>query len=134
MPRPGFDSVDAYLAAQPAAARPVLDQVRMVLRKALPGAEEAISYQIPVFKLNGRVVLYFAGFKEHFSIYPATPRVVAELGDDIAPHLWSKGTMRFPLTGRVPVKLITRIAKVRLEEALAAQVAKGMKKTTVRKR
>jgi len=63
-----FTSVDQYLATQPEAARAVLTQVRGIIRKAVPGAAEVISYQIPAYKLPGGVVIYFAGWKQHYSI------------------------------------------------------------------
>jgi uncharacterized protein YdhG (YjbR/CyaY superfamily) len=114
-------SVDEYLAAQPLPARAVLERVRATIRKALPGAVEGISYQIPIYKLDGRMVLYFAGFKSHYSIYPATPGVVGALGDELAGLLHSKATLRFPYDS-IPTRLIARIAKLR-----AAEVA-GVKK------
>ena len=72
-----FKSVDEYIASQPQAARGLLKRVRSTIRKAVPEAEEMISYQIPAYKLHGRPVLYFAGWKEHYSLYPATDHVVA---------------------------------------------------------
>ena len=69
-------TVDEYIASQPDAARSVLERVRSTIRKALPAADEVISYQIPAFKLHGRVVIYFAGWKQHYSIYPDRKSVV----------------------------------------------------------
>ena len=82
----------------------------------MPGAEETISYQIPTYKLHGRAALFFAGWKQHYSLYPASDRVVAALQDDLAPYEIAKGTIRFPLSARVPVRLIARIAKLRAQE------------------
>jgi len=110
------------------AARPVLQQVRATLRKALPGATEAISYQIPVYKLDGAMVLYFAGFQSHYSIYPATPRLIDTLKSELADHLHSKATIRFALADRIPTRLITRIAKLRAEEAKELALAKKVRK------
>jgi uncharacterized protein YdhG (YjbR/CyaY superfamily) len=115
--RPGFASVDDYLAAQPAPARAVLRQVRATLRKALPGVTEGISYQIPVYKLDGVMVLYFAGFQRHYSIYPASAALVDALGKQLAGAVHSKATLRFSLDEAVPTRLITRIAKLRAAEA-----------------
>jgi uncharacterized protein YdhG (YjbR/CyaY superfamily) len=61
-------SVTQYIAAQPEPARRVLRHVRAALRKALPGADEVISYNIPAFKIDRGVVLYFAGWKRHWSL------------------------------------------------------------------
>jgi len=117
MAKGGFKSVDEYLASQPEGARRTLERVRAAIRKGLPGAEEAISYQIPTYKVNGRAVLYFAGWKQHYSLYPASGSLVVSLGEDLAPYEISKGTIRFPLSTPVPVKLIERIAKFRANEA-----------------
>lgn len=67
MVKTDFKSVNDYLAAQPASARPVLKQVRDVIRRALPDAEEVISYQIPAYRLHDDRVIYFAGWKRHYS-------------------------------------------------------------------
>jgi uncharacterized protein YdhG (YjbR/CyaY superfamily) len=112
-----FASVDEYIASQPKAVQSVLKLVRRSIRKALPGAQEVISYQIPAYKLNGRTVLYFAGWKEHYSVYPSTSRVVAAFKRDLASYeLSNKGTIRFPLSDPVPVKLIEGIARIRAKE------------------
>ena len=116
MAKTDFKSVDEYIASQPEAVRGVLGRVRSTIRKALPGAEEVISYQIPAYKLPGGPVLFFAGWKQHYSLYPANARVVAAFRDEIAPYEVSKGTVRFPLSQPVPVGLIGRIAKFRARE------------------
>ena len=100
----------------------MLERVRATIRKALPRATEGISYQIPVYKLDGRMVLYFAAFQRHYSIYPATTRVVSALKKDLAGHLRSKATIRFSFADPVPTRLISGIAKVRAAEV--AEVAK----------
>jgi uncharacterized protein YdhG (YjbR/CyaY superfamily) len=120
MARASYRTVAEYIAAQPAAARPVLKRVRALLRKALPGAAESISYQIPVYKVAGRMVLYFAGFRQHYSIYPATERVIAALGEAHARALHNKATLRFAYDEPMPTRLITRIAKLRAAEAAEA--------------
>src|SRR4249919_4375077 len=97
MARTDYKSVDDYIAAQAAPARSVLERVRATIRRALPGATEGISYRIPVYKLDGRMVLYFAGFQRHYSIYPATTRLKRALGKELAGLVHSKGTIRFPL-------------------------------------
>lgn len=106
-----------YIASQPPKARAVLRKVRGAIRKALPKSEEVISYQIPAYKLNGRVVIYFAGWKEHYSIYPAQRRLVAAFKRELEPYeVNNKGTIRFPLAAPVPVKLIAAIARFRAKE------------------
>ena len=125
MAKTAFKSVDQYIASQPEAVQGVLKRVRSTIRKAVPGAEEVISYQIPAYKLPGGPVLYFAGWKQHYSLYPATDHVVAAFKDDLAPYEVSKGTIRFPLSEPVPVKLIERIAKFRAKEVAEREKAKA---------
>jgi uncharacterized protein YdhG (YjbR/CyaY superfamily) len=133
MARIDHKSVDDYIAAQPASARSVLERVRATIRKALPGATEGISYQIPVYKLDGVMVLYFAGFQSHYSIYPATDRLIAVLQDELKGLLHSKATIRFPLADPVPTRLIARIAKLRAAEASERKMARPAKKKTSKK-
>ncbi len=109
-------SVDEYIAAQPPQSRELLEQVRSAIRKAVPQAEETISYNIPAYKLNGRAMLSFAGWKKHWSIYPVSGRMRAELADQLRPYQAAKATLQFPLDQPVPVKLISRIAKLRANE------------------
>src|ERR1700683_1429554 len=97
MAKTDVKSVDEYIASQPEAVQGVLKRVRSTIRKAVPGAEEAISYKMPTYKLHGGPVLYFAGWKQHYSLYPATGRVVAAFQGDLAPYEVNKGTIRFPL-------------------------------------
>ena len=117
--------MDDYLAAQPEATQRILGRVRSAIRKAMPEAEEVISYKIPAYKLHGRIVIYFAGWKEHYSIYPAIGALVAEFRDELAPYKISKGTLRFLLSQPVPVKLIERIAKFRAQESAKRAKAKA---------
>jgi uncharacterized protein YdhG (YjbR/CyaY superfamily) len=120
-----FKSVDEYIASQPEAAQDALRRVRSTIRKAVPTAEEVISYKIPTYKLHGDPVLYFAGWRQHYSLYPATGRVLAAFKNDLAPYEINKATIRFPLSGPVPVKLIERIAKFRANEVAEREKAKA---------
>jgi uncharacterized protein YdhG (YjbR/CyaY superfamily) len=129
MAKTDFKSVDEYIASQPEAARGLLERVRSAIRKAVPGAEETISYRIPTYKLHGSPVLYFAGWRQHYSLYPATGRVVAAFQEDLAPYKISKGTIRFPLSQPVPVKLIERIAKFRAKEISEREKADSPKES-----
>jgi uncharacterized protein YdhG (YjbR/CyaY superfamily) len=125
MAKTDFKSIDDYIASQPKAAQRVLKRVRSILRKAVPDAEETISYQIPTYKLNSRPVIYFAGWKEHYSLYPFTSRMVASFKERVAPYAVSKGTLRFPMSEPVPAKLIEAIAKSRAKEVIEQQKAKA---------
>jgi uncharacterized protein YdhG (YjbR/CyaY superfamily) len=127
MAKTQFKSVDDYIALQPEGVRGLLERVRGTIRRALPEAEEVISYQIPTYKLQGRAVIYFAGWKQHFSLYPASAQLVATLKDDLAPYEVEKGTIRFPLSEPVPVRLIGRIAKLRAQETAERAKAKAAK-------
>jgi uncharacterized protein YdhG (YjbR/CyaY superfamily) len=125
MAKTDFKSVDQYIATHPGDVQAVLQRVRGTIRKALPGAEEAISYQIPTYRLHGTYVVYFAGWKQHYSLYPVGARVVAAFKDELARYELSKGTVRLPLSEPVPVRLIARIAKFLAKEAAERARAKG---------
>jgi uncharacterized protein YdhG (YjbR/CyaY superfamily) len=124
MAKTDFKTVEEYIAAQPEAVQATLGLVRSAIRKAMPGAEEVISYKIPTYKLNGRAVLYFAGWKQHYSLYPAGERLVAAFKNELASYKVDKGTIRFPLSQPVPVKLIEHIAKFRAQETSTRAKAK----------
>ena len=117
-----FTTVDDYIDAQPDPVRGVLNRVRSIIQRALPKAEELISYQIPAYKLHGERVLFFAGWKKHYSLYPASERLVAAFKGELAPYEISKGTIRFPLSEPIPAKLIERIAKFRAKETSAKRM------------
>ncbi len=124
--RPG--SVPEYIASKPKEVRVVLERVRRAIRKAIPAAEEGLSYQIPVYKLNGVAVLYFAGWKAHFSLYPASDALVAEFARELAPYERSKGTIRMPLSQPVPERLIERIARFRAKQLTTREKGKAARK------
>jgi uncharacterized protein YdhG (YjbR/CyaY superfamily) len=110
-------TVESYLAAQPHEARQAIERLRAIVRKLVPEAHEAISYRILAYKLGGRILLYIAGWKEHVAIYPVTPGLDEALGERLAPYRSGKGTLRFPLSQPLPIKLIENIVRVRVEEA-----------------
>jgi uncharacterized protein YdhG (YjbR/CyaY superfamily) len=122
MAKTSLATVDRYLAAQPPATRAVLERVRAAIRKAVPKAEECISYQIPAYKLPGGTVIHFAGWKAHYALYPASALVVETFGEELAGRDMSKGTIRFPLDEKVPVGLIGRIARLRAKEVQAKAI------------
>ncbi len=114
-----INTVEEYFALVPARQREILEIVRAAIVAAIPDAEEVISYDIPTFKIGGRAVLYYAGWKRHFSIYPVGDAVKKELAAELARLEISKGTIKFPLDEPVPVELIGRIAKLRAAEEAA---------------
>jgi uncharacterized protein YdhG (YjbR/CyaY superfamily) len=136
-------TIDEYLKDKPADVRLVLMQVRRAIGRAIPLATESISYQIPAYRLGTSPVVFFAGWKEHYSLYPASPALVAAFSKELEPYPVSKGTIRFPLDEKVPTTLIARLAKFLFREASLRALAKARpkkarpkpkKKTTVRKR
>lgn len=122
-------TVDEYISMQPVATQIVLERVRGAIGRAVPDAEECISYRIPAFKLDGRVLLYFAGFKGHYSVYPASDAMVAAFPGELDQYRVSKGTLRFSLSEPVPVKLIGRIAKFPAKELTARKPAVKKKRS-----
>src|SRR5258705_11458735 len=124
MAKTEFKSVDEYIAAHADDVQAILSCVRSAIRNAVPGAEEMISYQMPAYKLQGGAVLYFAGWKQHYSLYPAGDRLVRAFKSELAPYKINKGTLRFRLSEPVPVKLIADIAKFRAKEGADRAKAK----------
>jgi uncharacterized protein YdhG (YjbR/CyaY superfamily) len=107
-----LNSVDQYIALQPEPTRTTLERVRHAIRKAVPKAQETISYKIPAYRVHGEMFLYFAGWKKHYSLYPITPPVIAAFRKELAAYeVNNKGTLRLPLSAPVPDELIARIAK-----------------------
>jgi uncharacterized protein YdhG (YjbR/CyaY superfamily) len=101
--------------------------VRGAICKAIPDAVEGISYQIPTYKLDGAYVIYFAGWKEHYSLYPASARLIAHFAEDFMAYRIEKSTIRFTLLEPVPVGLIGRIAKFMAGEAATRAEARRAK-------
>jgi uncharacterized protein YdhG (YjbR/CyaY superfamily) len=121
-------SVPEYIASKPKESRASLEAVRRAILKALPGAEEGLAYQMPAYTLNGAAVLYFAGWKSHYSIYPASDAMVEAFAKELAPYERSKGTLKFPLSEPVPVRLIERIAKFRARQLTTRDGSTGRRK------
>jgi len=114
------NTVDEYIAAQPEALRPKLEQVRAAIKRAVPEALEVIGYGMPGYKLNGKPLLYFAGFKKHYSLFAASGTFFVSLKEELKDYEQRKGTVHFPLDKPVPVQLISRIAKLRAASARSA--------------
>jgi uncharacterized protein YdhG (YjbR/CyaY superfamily) len=117
-------TVSEYIAAAAPKARKLLRQIRGAIRKAAPDIKERISYRIPTFDLDGKYLLYMAAFKDHVSIYPATKSMMARYGKQLKPHRSGAGTLRFDLEERLPVGLITRLARLRVQERRAKATSK----------
>ena len=108
--------VRAYFDALPPRARRELRKLRAAIRAAAPGAEEAFSYRIPAFRLNGRILVWYAAFREHCSLFPMGEGIRRANAAGLKRYRTAKGTIRFPLSEPVPEKLIERIAKYRATE------------------
>jgi uncharacterized protein YdhG (YjbR/CyaY superfamily) len=107
--------MDDYISDFPKKVQALLQQVRNTIKNAAPGVEERISYGIPAFNLNNRYLIYFAGFKNHISVYPA-PRGSEEFKEKLAQYKGGKGTVQFPLDKPLPLGLITQIVKFKVKE------------------
>jgi uncharacterized protein YdhG (YjbR/CyaY superfamily) len=111
-------TIEEYIAAFPKDTQEILELVRANIKKAAPKTEETISYGIPCFTLNGKYLVYFAGYKKHIGLYPV-PRK-KEFEKDFSNYKTSgKGAIQFPLDEPMPLALIRKIVKFMLKEGLA---------------
>ena len=110
-----INSIDEYIDTFPEDVQPILKQVRRTIKAAAPQAGEKISYGIPTFTLNGKYLIYFAAWKHHISIYPI-PVGDDAFNEEVAPYIAGKGTLKFPIDKPVPLKLITKIVKLKVAE------------------
>lgn len=108
-------TVDSYIASFPEATQHLLQALHEYLHNLLPDAIEAISYKIPTFKLNGRNVVHFAGYKGHLSIYPI-PKGDAAFETEIERYRAGAGTIRLPLDKPLPLELISKLVQYRVAE------------------
>ncbi len=111
-------TIDDYLAALEPVKRAALAKLRRDIRAAAPGAEEGISYQLPAFKLDGRLLVCFGAAARHCAFYPGAFPVEA-LGDALAGYSTSKGTIRFPPERPLPATLVRKIVKLRIAQNAA---------------
>ena len=127
MERIGANSttIDEYIAACPPEHRAALEELRATIHAAAPDAQEKISYQMPTYDLHGNLV-HFALLKDHIGFYP-TSSGIAAFEQDLAGYVSTKGAARFPFNQPLPVELITRIVRFRVEENLARAAAKPRK-------
>ncbi len=119
-------SVDAYIQKFPAETKKILQQVRAAVKRAAPQAIEKISYAMPAFELHG-ILVYFAGYKNHIGFY-ATPSGHNEFDKALAKYKVGKGSVQFPLDEKMPLKLIEKMVKFRVEENLKKIKSKQNKK------
>jgi len=113
MARPA--GVDEYLASLPAGRRGPMDELRAAIRAAAPQADEVIAYNMPAYRLGGRFLVSFDAYKAHYSLFPASDRVLAEHPDGRR-YAAGKGTLRFPAKEPIPVDFVTRMVRTRVAE------------------
>jgi uncharacterized protein YdhG (YjbR/CyaY superfamily) len=116
-------TIDEYIVRFPEDVQGILQKIRQTIRETVPNAEEAISYQMPTFKLKGNLV-HFAAFKNHIGFYPV-PSGIEAFKDELSVYVQGKGSVQFPLDKPMPFDLIRRIVAFRVEENLAQAQAKG---------
>ncbi len=115
-----YASVDEYMSQLPDDRRGVMEQIRSTIRTAAADATEAIAYNMPAFRVNGRFLVSYEAYKRHYSLFAWSDEMLAELGDALRPYAVGKGTIRFPADEPVPLGLVTRIVQIRLREVAQA--------------
>ena len=115
-------TVDEYMAGLPPERRVAMEVLRSTIRAAVPEATEVISYKMPAFKSHGgQFLVSYDAYKAHYSLFPASDAVIEACGDELTPHLFGSGTIRFPADKPIPVDLVTKILEVRWAENAAAE-------------
>lgn len=117
-----YSSIDAYIADFPDDVQTILQKVRVTIANAAPEAVETIAYGIPTFKLNGKNLVHFGGYKTHIGFYPA-PSGIEAFKNETAAYETGKGTLQFSLDKQIPYDLITKITKYRVEQNLEKKKA-----------
>jgi uncharacterized protein YdhG (YjbR/CyaY superfamily) len=111
-----FKTIDEYISTFPEDVRDILNTLRQTIRETAPEAEETISYQMPTFVLHGNLV-HFAAFKNHIGFYP-TPSGTETFKKELSPYKTAKGSIQFPIDQPIPLQLIRKIVKFRVQENL----------------
>jgi uncharacterized protein YdhG (YjbR/CyaY superfamily) len=124
---PKFTSVDAYIAAFPSGTRKMLQDLRAAIRKNAPEAVEVISYNMPAFKVYGRILAYFAAHTSHIGFYPGNAAIMENMKEELAGYETSKGTIRFPAGKPIPATLVGKIIRRRVEENRLKSLPKGQR-------
>ncbi len=114
-----FASVDDYVESFADETRDALGEVRDVIRNAAPEADERVSYGMACYRVDGKPLLYFAGWKKHLGLYPV-PRGDAAFERDVAPYRRARDTVGFPLRDPMPLDLVDRIVRMLLTRSSVA--------------
>jgi len=109
-------TIDEYLAALSDDKRAALEKIRKTIRAAAPKAEEGISYQLPAFRLNGRMLVGFGATANHCAFYPMSSSTVEVHKDELRDYETSKGTIRFQADKPLPAALVRKLVKARIAE------------------
>ncbi len=115
-----FTTIDGYISTFPADIQAILENVRQAIHKAAPEAVETMSYGIPTFNLNGKHVVFFAGWKHHISLYPL-PAGDAAFQQEMAHYIRAKGTIQFPLDKPIPYDLVEQMVTFLMKEKPAKE-------------
>ena len=119
------ETIDAYLAGVKEDQRAVLENLRRTIQATAPAAEECISYGIPTFRLEGRMLVSFGAGANHCAFYPLSASTVADFEDELKGYDTSKGTIRFPLDKPIPLSLVKEIVRFRVKENLTRAAQEG---------
>jgi uncharacterized protein YdhG (YjbR/CyaY superfamily) len=112
-----FQTVGEYISTFPADVRETLEKIRETIKQAAPGAEEVISYQMPAFRFNGAMMIYFAAFKKHYSIFiPHPSKIYDAFKDEFSPYEIHKSTIKFPSDKPFPLHMLSKMIKFMVEE------------------
>ncbi|HZY94520.1 MAG TPA: DUF1801 domain-containing protein [Candidatus Bathyarchaeia archaeon] len=114
-PKKQFKTIDEYIKTFPEDVQRVLEKMRQTIKRAVPQAEETISYQIPTFKLKGSYLVHFAAFRKHIGLYPPAPK---EFKKEVSSYEGPKGNLKFPIHKPIPLDLLKRIVRYRVKEIL----------------
>jgi uncharacterized protein YdhG (YjbR/CyaY superfamily) len=109
-----YKTIAQYIALFPKDVQAMLKEVKLTIAKAAPKAVETINYAIPTFKLNGKNLVHFAGYKSHIGFYPGS-KAVEVFASDLTKYKTAKGSIQFPIESKMPLSLITKIVKYRVE-------------------
>jgi uncharacterized protein YdhG (YjbR/CyaY superfamily) len=121
--RKKYKTVEEYLADFPKEVKAKIQELRTLIKDLAPEAEEGISYNMPGYKLSGKPLVYFAGYEHHIGFYPL-PSAIREFKEEISKYKTSKGAIQFPLDKKIPIALVRKILKMRINENNERQKAK----------
>jgi uncharacterized protein YdhG (YjbR/CyaY superfamily) len=111
-----YESVDEYMAGLPEDRRAAMEQLRATIRAAAPDATEAISYNMPSFRVDGRFLVSYEAFKRHYSLFAWSDAMLEALGEALRPYAVGRGTIRFPADEPIPLELVRRVVVIRQRE------------------